>query len=113
LIIAGVSALVHGGENFGYLVAYKAMELAIARAKMHGVAVIGANSTSWYMGMLSYYAEWIAGHDLVSIVASNALPWVAPFSGTEGRFGTNPICYGFPIAHGEIACPQSGEATRK
>jgi LDH2 family malate/lactate/ureidoglycolate dehydrogenase len=95
-----VSALVHGGDNVGYLVAYKAMELAIQRAKMHGVAIIGANST-WYTGMLSYYAERIAGHDLVSMIASNASPWVAPFGGTEGRFGTNPICYGFPTSHGD------------
>ena len=32
------------------------------------------------------------------MIASNASPWVAPFGGTEGRFGTNPICYGFPTA---------------
>ena len=92
-----VSALVHGGDNVGYLVAWKAMELAIERAKLHGVAIIGANST-WYTGMLSYYAERIACNDLVSMIASNASPWVAPFGGTEGRFGTNPICYGFPNA---------------
>jgi delta1-piperideine-2-carboxylate reductase len=56
-----VSALVPGGDNVGYLVAWKAMELAIERAKSHGVAIIGANST-WYTGMLSYYAERIARH---------------------------------------------------
>jgi len=96
-----VSALVHGGDNVGYLVAWKAMELSIERAKSHGVAIIGANST-WYTGMLSYYAERIARHDLVSMIASNASPWVAPFGGSEGRFGTNPICYGFPSAQGDI-----------
>lgn len=95
-----VSALVHGGDNVGYLVAWKAMELAIERAKAHGIAVVGANST-WYTGMLSYYAERIAAHDLVSMIASNASPWVAPHGGTEGRFGTNPVCYGFPVASGD------------
>lgn len=95
-----VSALVHGGNNVGYLVAYKAMELAIERAKANGVAIIGANST-YYTGMLSYYAERIAAHDLVSMIASNASPWVAPHGGTQGRFGTNPICYGFPTAEGD------------
>jgi delta1-piperideine-2-carboxylate reductase len=30
------------------------------------------------------------------MIASNASPWVAPYGGTEGRFGTNPICFGFP-----------------
>ncbi len=95
-----VSALVHGGDNVGYLVAGTAMQTAIARAKTHGVAIIGANNT-WYTGMLSYYAERIAAHDLVSMITSNASPWVAPFGGTQGRFGTNPICYGFPVANGD------------
>src|SRR5262245_58534375 len=72
-----VSALVHGGDNVGYLVAWKAMALSIERAKAHGVGIIGANST-WYTGMLSYYAERIARHDLVSMIASNALPPPAP-----------------------------------
>jgi LDH2 family malate/lactate/ureidoglycolate dehydrogenase len=95
-----VSALVHGGNNVGYLVAWKAMELAIERAETHGVAIIGANET-WYTGMLSYYAERIAGRGLVSMIASNAAAWVAPYGGTQGRFGTNPICYGFPVAEGD------------
>lgn len=95
-----VSALVHGGDNVGYLVAWKAMEVAIARAASHGIAIVGANST-WYTGMLSYYAERIAAAGFVSMIASNASPWVAPFGGTEGRFGTNPICYGFPVAEGD------------
>jgi delta1-piperideine-2-carboxylate reductase len=105
-----VSALVHGGDNVGYLVAWKAMELSIERAKSHGVAIIGANST-WYTGMLSYYAERIARHDLVSMIASNASPWVAPFGGSEGRFGTNPICYGFPSAQGDPIIWDIGTST--
>jgi LDH2 family malate/lactate/ureidoglycolate dehydrogenase len=76
------------------------MEIAIERAKLHGVAIIGANGT-WYTGMLSYYAERIAAEDLVSLIHSNATPWVAPYGGTAGRFGTNPVCYGFPTATGD------------
>ena len=107
---APVSALVSGGNNVGYLVALKAMHEAIARAKSHGVAIVGANDT-WYTGMLSYYAERIVGHDLVCMIASNATPWVAPFGGTEGRFGTNPICYGFPTASGDPIIWDIGTST--
>jgi delta1-piperideine-2-carboxylate reductase len=105
-----VSALVHGGDNVGYLVALKAMEIAIERAKQHGIAVIGANDT-WYTGMLSYYAERITAEDLVCMIASNATPWVAPFGGTQGRFGTNPICYGFPTADGDPIIWDIGTST--
>jgi len=39
---------------------------------------------------------------LVSVIASNASPWVAPHGATEGRLGTNPICFGFPSADDPI-----------
>jgi LDH2 family malate/lactate/ureidoglycolate dehydrogenase len=73
------------------------MLLAIDKAAGSGIAIVGAFNT-WYTGMLSYYAEMAATRGLVSLIASNASPWVAPHGATEGRFGTNPICVGFPGA---------------
>jgi len=90
-----VSALVEGGDNLGYLVAHRAMTLAVEKARLIGLAAVGANDT-WYTGMLSYFAEMATREGLVAMIASNATPWVAPHGGTEGRFGTNPICFGFP-----------------
>src|SRR5580700_9351211 len=69
----------------------------VEKASAVGIAVVGASDT-WYTGMLSYYAEIAATRGLVSMIASNASPWVAPFGATEGRLGTNPICFGFPSA---------------
>lgn len=90
-----VSARLDGGDAVGYLVAERATDLAIAKAQASGIAIIGASDT-WYTGMLSYYAERIVSHGLVTMIASNASPWVAPEGGAEGRYGTNPICFGFP-----------------
>jgi LDH2 family malate/lactate/ureidoglycolate dehydrogenase len=90
-----VSASVDGGDRIGYVVAHHAMTLAIQKALTGGIAIVGAHNT-WYTGMLSYYAEMAAAEGLVSIIASNASPWVAPHGASEGRFGTNPICVGFP-----------------
>jgi LDH2 family malate/lactate/ureidoglycolate dehydrogenase len=92
-----VSASIDGADHIGYVVAKRAMALAIDKAVASGIAIVGANNT-WYTGMLSYYAEMAAARGLVSIIASNASPWVAPHGATEGRFGTNPICVGFPSA---------------
>jgi LDH2 family malate/lactate/ureidoglycolate dehydrogenase len=92
-----VSARLDGGDHIGYVVAHRATKLAIEKAEAAGIAVVGANNT-WYTGMLSFYAEMAAARGLVSMIASNASPWVAPFGATEGRFGTNPICFGFPGA---------------
>jgi LDH2 family malate/lactate/ureidoglycolate dehydrogenase len=90
-----VSASIDGGDRIGYVVAHRAMQIAINKASTSGVAIVGANNT-WYTGMLSFYAEMAAADGLVSLMASNASPWVAPHGATEGRLGTNPICVGFP-----------------
>lgn len=92
-----VSAAIDGADKLGYLVGQRATEVAIEKAKASGISIVGANET-WYTGMLSYYAEQATAQDLVIMIASNACAWVAPHGGTEGRFGTNPICFGFPSA---------------
>jgi delta1-piperideine-2-carboxylate reductase len=92
-----VSARLDGGDHIGYVVAHRATKLVIEKAAAAGIAVVGASDT-WYTGMLSYYAEMAAERGLVSMIASNASPWVAPHGATEGRLGTNPICFGFPSA---------------
>jgi delta1-piperideine-2-carboxylate reductase len=90
-----ISAQIDGGDNIGYVVARRATQLAIEKASKSGIAIVGARNT-WYTGMLSYYAEMAVAADLVAIIASNASPWVAPHGANQGRFGTNPICFGFP-----------------
>ncbi|MEQ9123326.1 MAG: Ldh family oxidoreductase [Alphaproteobacteria bacterium] len=90
-----LSALVDGRNSIGYLVALRAAEIAIQKAGAAGMAVVGARDT-WHTGMLSYYAEKAARAGLVAMIASNASPNVAPHGGSEGRFGTNPIAFGFP-----------------
>src|ERR1700675_1768110 len=86
-----VSAQLDGGDHLGYIVAHRATGIAVEKASAAGIAVVGANDT-WYTGMLSYYAEIAAARGLVSMIASNASPWVAPHGATEGRLGTHPIC---------------------
>ena len=90
-----VSARLDGGDRIGYVVAHRATSIAIDKALASGIAIVGARNT-WYTGMLSYYAEMAAARGLVTLIASNATPWVAPHGASEGRVGTNPICFGFP-----------------
>jgi LDH2 family malate/lactate/ureidoglycolate dehydrogenase len=90
-----VSAKVHGADHIGYIVGQRATDIAIEKANTTGLAAVALDNT-YYTGMLSYFAEQMAAHNLVSMIASNAGPWVAPHGSAEGRFGTNPICFGFP-----------------
>jgi LDH2 family malate/lactate/ureidoglycolate dehydrogenase len=96
-----VSAALDGGDRIGYVVAHRAVTVAVEKAAAAGLAIVGAHNT-WYTGMLSYYAEMAAARGQVSIMASNASPWVAPYGAREGRFGTNPFCVGFPATDAPV-----------
>lgn len=92
-----VSANLHGGDQVGYLVGQRVTDMAIDKARGSGLAVIGANET-WYTGMFSYYLEQVTKAGLAGMIAGSGAQFVAPAGGTEGRFGTNPIAFGFPTA---------------
>ncbi|KAF2158674.1 hypothetical protein M409DRAFT_30837 [Zasmidium cellare ATCC 36951] len=89
------TAQIDGQDTLGYIVAHAATRLVIEKAKKIGVAVVGAHGT-YYTGMLSYYAEMAAAEDLVTIIASNTTPWVAPEGTYRPLVGTNPFAIGFP-----------------
>ncbi|WAP59152.1 Ldh family oxidoreductase [Streptomyces sp. S465] len=90
-----VSATVDGGDQVGYLVGMRTLQLAMAKARAQGIAIVGARNT-WYTGMFSYYLEKAAKAGLAGVIAGSAPALVAPHGGTEARFGTNPIAFGFP-----------------
>ncbi|GHF67935.1 LDH2 family malate/lactate/ureidoglycolate dehydrogenase [Amycolatopsis bartoniae] len=96
-----VSAALDGGDQVGYLVAARATEIGLAKARAQGVAVVSARRT-WYTGMFSYYLERIVDAGFVGMIAGSAPALVAPHGGTEARFGTNPIAFGFPTSDGPL-----------
>ena len=90
-----VSASLDGGDQVGYLVARRATEIAIDKARTTGLALVGASKT-WYTGMFSYYLERVTQAGFAGMLAGSGGQKVAPHGGTEGRFSTNPIAFGFP-----------------
>lgn len=96
-----VSAALDGGDHVGYLVAARAMEIGLEKARAQGMAVVGARRT-WYTGMFSYYLERIVDAGFVGMIAGSGPAVVAPYGGTEARFSTNPIAFGFPTADGPV-----------
>lgn len=89
------SALLDGGDNVGYIVAYHATRMAIDKARKHGMAIVGANNT-YYTGLFAYYMEMATRKGLVAFAIGNGPAMVAPEGATEARLGTNPISFGFP-----------------
>jgi len=96
-----VSALLDGGNNVGYIAAYRAAEVAIAKARTSGMASVGAYN-SYYSGRNAYFVEKIVREGLVAIHASSAHPRVLPPGAARPMLGTNPICFGFPSDDGPV-----------
>ncbi|MCV9877241.1 malate/lactate/ureidoglycolate dehydrogenase [Brenneria izbisi] len=87
-----------GDRGFGQRTGKEAMQAAIDRAKTTGVCLMTLSSTC-HLGRIGTYGEMAANAGMVSIhfVNVNDLdPIVAPWCGSEARFGTNPICIALP-----------------
>jgi len=89
------TALVDGGMGLGLYVGPYCMDLAIKKAKKHGVGVVIAQNSTHY-GIAGYYASMACKAGCVGFSTTNARPSIAPTFGVEGMLGTNPLCFGIP-----------------
>lgn len=94
----GTMLALDGQRGMGQVVAFEAMNLAIERARAHGVCVVGLRHAH-HIGRVGHWAEQAVAAGLVSIHFVNAMsqPIVAPYGGREGRFVTNPLTVGIPV----------------
>lgn len=91
-----VSALIDGNWTFGQVSARFGIEVAIAKAKAQGVAVVGVVRCT-HIGRLGTYSTLAAKEGVVAMVTiGNLGKSTAPFGGRQGIFGTNPFSFGFP-----------------
>lgn len=91
----GMSTLFDGGNQCGMLAMHHATNIAIEKAKEHGMSLVGVTN-SWNSGRSAYYMEMLARANLVGIHTVSAAAQVAPPGGTKAVLGTNPIAFGFP-----------------
>lgn len=92
------TARVDGHWGFGQVVSTRAMELCIAKARRHRVAIVSVFRQS-HVGRLGDYPLMGARAGLVGLMmcdSGQAPKQVAPFGGREARLGTNPLSIAFP-----------------
>jgi LDH2 family malate/lactate/ureidoglycolate dehydrogenase len=91
-------ALIDGHWGLGQVVARRAMDLAVRKARETKISSVGAYNL-YHVGRLADYTRIAAEQGLVGIMTVNAggaSPLVAPFGGRAGRLGTNPMSIAFP-----------------
>jgi LDH2 family malate/lactate/ureidoglycolate dehydrogenase len=89
------TALVSGGNGIGLVSAYEAMELAIEKAKKHGLGMVSIRD-GHHVGMVAYYAMMALDHDMIGMSMTTAAPAVRPALGAKKMVGTNPIGFAAP-----------------
>lgn len=66
----GVSAKVDGGQRIGMVIMRKAVDIAIAKAKVSGMSVVGVTNYASATGALGVWGRDIARQGLIGIVFS-------------------------------------------
>ncbi|MBI4296813.1 MAG: Ldh family oxidoreductase [Chloroflexi bacterium] len=81
--------------GLGIIVAPKAMEIAIEKAKKVGMGMVTMRNGR-HMGMASYHAMLALKHDMIGMCMTSTPPEMLPTFGAEPRLGTNPIALAAP-----------------
>ena len=89
------TAVVDGHDGMGQVIGYKAMSMAIAKAKEYGMGMVVVRNSCHY-GIAGYYPSMACKAGCIGMTGTNARPSVAPTFGVEGMFGTNPLTIGIP-----------------
>ena len=89
------TAVIDGHDGMGQVIGYRAMEMAIRKAKAFGMGMTAVRNSTHY-GIAGYYAMMATKEGLIGITGTNARPSIAPTFGVENMLGTNPLTVGFP-----------------
>jgi L-2-hydroxycarboxylate dehydrogenase (NAD+) len=89
------TAVVDGDAGLGLVVAPRAMEIAIEKAKTCGTGWVAVKNSN-HFGIAGFHSMMALQHDMIGISMTNASPLVAPTFSVERLLGTNPICVAIP-----------------
>ncbi|MEZ4521758.1 MAG: Ldh family oxidoreductase [Thermomicrobiales bacterium] len=106
-------ALVDGHKGFGQVVARRSMDLAIEKARLSGIGMVGVRHSN-HLGITAYHVMRATDQRMIGICLTNAGPEMAPWGGTTPIIGTNPWGMGAPTGLGfplvlDMALSMSGK----
>ncbi len=92
----GNMVTLNANRQIGVVAAKAAMDIAMQRAKTHGIALVGVRDYIATSGALTYYLRRFAQADLIAFMGCNSVAMVAPPDGKTRKIGTNPIGIAIP-----------------
>jgi LDH2 family malate/lactate/ureidoglycolate dehydrogenase len=82
-------------DGLGQVAAKKAMQMAIAKARVNGTCFVTVRNSNHY-GIAAYYALMALEHDMIGWSMTNSPPLVVPTFGRDIAVGTNPLAVAAP-----------------
>jgi len=89
------TAVIDGHHGMGHVIAKRANQMAIDKAREHGLGMVAVRNSTHY-GIAGYYPLMAIENGMIGITGTNARPSIAPTFGVENMLGTNPITLGCP-----------------
>jgi LDH2 family malate/lactate/ureidoglycolate dehydrogenase len=89
------TAVVDGHNGMGMVIGKRCMEMAIAKARDHGLGMVVARNSTHY-GFAAYYSLMAVDAGMIGLTGTNARPSIAPTHGVENMLGTNPLVFAMP-----------------
>lgn len=89
------TAVVDGHHGMGMVIGKRCMEMAIEKARQHGLGMVVARNSTHY-GYAAHYSLMAVKTNMIGLTGTNARPSIAPTHGLENMMGTNPLVFGIP-----------------
>lgn len=100
-------AMINGNAALGMTTSVFAMQTAIAKAKVAGIAYVGVRNSSHY-GAAGYYTWLAAREGLIGLSMANDIPSVSAPGSRSAITGSNPLAYAVPAGrHHSMALDMS------
>jgi LDH2 family malate/lactate/ureidoglycolate dehydrogenase len=95
------TAVLDGHHGMGMVIARKAMQMAIEKARTYGMGSVAVRNST-HFGIAGYYPLMAVKEGMIGFTVTNARPSVAPTFSVKPMLGTNPIAFGAPT---DEECP--------
>ena len=93
--LATAALRIDAGNGFAFPALVMAVERLSLLVPEKGIAAAGVYH-SHHFGQAGYHVEQLAAKGLIGLVFGNSPKAIAPWGGSEGVFGTNPIAFAAP-----------------
>jgi L-2-hydroxycarboxylate dehydrogenase (NAD+) len=89
------TATIDGDAGLGQPVSYKAMQLAMAKARERSLGFVAVRNSN-HFGIAGYYAMMALAEDMIGVCTTNSEVLVVPTFARNAVLGTNPIAIAVP-----------------